>query len=147
MKLFHFFVIESCMVVGLPLCEPNFEPFPDPFGPFDQRHRRSVTIPCGLFRDPFGWVPRQLPIEIAPPMVSEVKGTERTELEFHQLEMSQSTRGRRSFIPREQLVPASAINGDEIPDNGCNCNGREWTNLDKNDKTGRATGTGDHESF
>ena len=136
MKLFKFFLIENFLVVGLPHCRiPRGIKQWDDWG-CNQRYP-DLFEPSRPSRN-----------EIAAPIASKINGIEMTELAFHQMKTSQKIRGRRSFKAAE-LFPPIAISTHpwlEV-DNECTCGKGNYMNLDANDGTGAATGTGDHESF
>ena len=102
------------MVAGLPLCETNS--VRDPFG-----DATLISVTC---RQPFrnlSYSSRLSPNtpDIEPPMIEEVNGIDRTELEYHEWRKS--------------------INSTSPP---CHCQDVElWESSDSNE------GTGDHESF
>lgn len=111
MKVFHFFAIESLLVVGLPNC----------------RLPRGINkLGCNQsIREPFE-PSRNSPPEIAPPMAKKVSGIEMTELAFHKW----TTNGGR--------LPYS-IKGDSNGrlDKRCQCSKMgAWKNFDSNDGTG-----------
>ena len=147
MKFFLFFIIENFMVVGRSLC--HF-------------HKRSVTFSCREQFPNFDTI-RRLPNEIAPPLASKVNGIERTELEKSEQwkrnpKWNEPQRNGGRTLPRRSIRAAELLpplgNTVGISDLGlqveisCKCaNNIPWKNLDSNDDTGVATGTGDHESF